>query len=150
MKSLLMRCVALGLAGLAAALPAQADDPKPITIAVLNDKSSVFSDAGGVGSVVAAQLAIDDVGGKVFGQPVKLLAPDHQNKTDLGVSLARQMYDQEGVDAIFDIGNSAISLGVQDVARERGKIVVHSGSATADIFGKACSPTGAKWHYDTY
>lgn len=123
---------------------------KPLTIAVLNDKSSVFSDAGGVGSVVAAQLAIDDIGGKVRGQPVKLLGPDHQNKTDVGVSLARDLYDQQGVDAIFDIGNSAISLAVQNMARERGKVLVHVGSATADVFGKQCSPTGAMWLYDTY
>src|SRR5260221_8016465 len=79
---------------------------KPLKIAVLNDKSSVFSDAGGGGSVVAAQLAVDDAGGKVRGQPVVLLGPDHQNKTDVGVSLARDLYDQQGVDAIFDIGNS--------------------------------------------
>jgi branched-chain amino acid transport system substrate-binding protein len=123
---------------------------KPLTIAVLNDKSSVFSDAGGVGSVVAAQLAIDDIGGMVRGQPVKLLGPDHQNKTDVGVSLARDLYDQQGVDAIFDIGNSAISLAVQNMARERGKVLVHVGSATADVFGKQCSPTGAMWLYDTY
>ncbi|WP_441242813.1 ABC transporter substrate-binding protein [Tardiphaga sp. 768_D3_N2_1] len=123
---------------------------KPLTIAVLNDKSSVFSDAGGTGSVVAAQLAIDDVGGKVRGLPVKLLGPDHQNKTDIGVSLARDLYDQQGVDAIFDIGNSAISLAVQNMARERGKVLVHVGSATADVFGKQCAPTAAMWLYDTY
>ncbi|MGN6310746.1 MAG: ABC transporter substrate-binding protein [Xanthobacteraceae bacterium] len=123
---------------------------KPLNIAALNDKSSVFSDAGGVGSVAAAQLAIEDVGGKVRGQPVVLLAPDHQNKTDIGVNLARNLYDQQDVSAIFDIGNSSISLAVQDLARERGKIVVHVGSATADVFGKACSPTGAMWLYDTY
>ena len=123
---------------------------KPLAIAVLNDKSSVFSDAGGVGSVVAAQLAIDDIGGKVRGQPVKLLGPDHQNKTDIGISLARDLYDQQGVDAIFDIGNSAISLGVQNLARERGKVLVHVGSATADVFGKQCAPTAAMWLYDTY
>ena len=141
--------VALVAAGLMASASAE-PITKPVTIAVLNDKSSVFSDAGGVGSVAAAQLAIDDAGGKVKGQPVVLLAPDHQNKTDVGVNLARSLYDQQGVDAIFDIGNSAISLAVQDIARERGKIVVHVGSATADVFGKACSPTGAMWLYDTY
>lgn len=123
---------------------------KPLSIAVLNDKSSVFSDAGGTGSVVAAQLAIEDIGGKVRGQPVKLLGPDHQNKTDIGISLARDLYDQQGVDAIFDIGNSAISLGVQNLARERGKVLVHVGSATADVFGKQCAPTAAMWLYDTY
>ena len=139
--------LALG-AGLASPLAAQ--DAKPLPIAVLNDKSSVFSDAGGMGGAVAAQLAIDDAGGKVLGRPVKLLAPDHQNKTDIGLSLARQAYDEQGVEAIFDIGNSAISLGVQELARERGKVLVHSGSATADVFGKACAPTTAMWLYDTY
>jgi branched-chain amino acid transport system substrate-binding protein len=148
MKSQLLAFITISLAGMT--YSAFADVTKPVVIAVLNDKSSVFSDAGGVGSVVAAQLAIDDAGGKVRGQPVELVAPDHQNKTDVGVTLARSFYDQQNGDAIFDIGNSSISLAVQDIARERGKIVVHSGSATADIFGKACSPTGAMWLYDTY
>ncbi|MGX9393447.1 ABC transporter substrate-binding protein [Nitrobacteraceae bacterium UC4446_H13] len=149
MKSGIGIAVALFALGLVTRVSAE-PITKPVTIAVLNDKSSVFSDAGGVGSVAAAQLAIEDVGGKVRGQPVVLLAPDHQNKTDIGVNLARNLYDQQDVSAIFDIGNSSISLAVQDLARERGKIVVHVGSATADVFGKSCSPTGAMWLYDTY
>ena len=100
---------ALTVAGSLFASSAFADVTKPVSIAVLNDKSSVFSDAGGVGSVVAAQLAIDDLGGKVRGQPIVLQGPDHQNKVDVGTALARNLYDQQGVDAIFDIGNSAIS-----------------------------------------
>ncbi len=145
----LIRSVAALLA-MAAAGAAQAQIAREVVIANLNDKSSVFSDAGGIGGVVAAQLAIDDMGGKVRGQPIRLLGPDHQNKLDVGVSLARQLYDQQGVDAIFDIGNSAISLAVQEIARERGKVLVHVGSATADVFGKACAPTAAMWLYDTY
>ncbi len=129
---------------------AQAQVAKEVQIAIMNDKSSVFSDAGGVGGVIAAQLAVEDAGGKVRGQAIKVMGPDHQNKLDVGIALARQMYDQQGVDAIFDIGNSAISLAVQEIARERGKVLVHSGSATADVFGKACSPTSAMWLYDTY
>ena len=148
MKGLIRSAAALLL--LAGASAAQAQITKEIVIADLNDKSSVFSDAGGIGGVVAAQLAIDDMGGKIRGFPVKLLGPDHQNKLDVGVALARQMYDQQGVDAIFDIGNSAISLAVQEISRERGKVLVHVGSATADVFGKACSPVSAMWLYDTY
>lgn len=148
MRRGLAASLSLLLASLAPA--ARADVTKPVTIAVLNDKSSVFSDAGGVGSVVAAQLAIDDAGGTVRGQKIVLLGPDHQNKTDIGATLARNLYDQQGVDAIFDIGNSAISLAVQEIARERGKVLVHSGSATAEVFGKACAPTAAMWLYDTY
>ncbi|MFC0283135.1 ABC transporter substrate-binding protein [Camelimonas abortus] len=150
MNAFLTRCLALGLAVAAPFATAAAQEKKELKIAVLNDKSSVFSDAGGVASVKAAQLAADDFGGEINGMKIVVLGPDHQNKTDIGAQLARQMYDQEGVEAIFDIGNSAISLAVQDIARERGKIVVHSGSATADVFGKACSPTGAMWLYDTY
>ena len=143
--------IAAAIAAFSFLSPALAEPiTKPLKIAVLNDKSSVFADAGGHGSLLAAQLAIDDAGGKVRGQPVILLGPDHQNKTDIGVSLAREMYDQQGVEAIFDIGNSAISLAVQNMSRERGKVLVHVGSATADVFGKSCSPTGAMWLYDTY
>jgi len=150
MNSVLVRCLALGLAVATPLAGLSAQEKKSLNIAVLNDKSSVFSDAGGVRSVRAAELAAEDFGGEINGMKIKVLGPDHQNKTDMGASLARQMYDQEGVEAIFDIGNSAISLAVQDIARERGKIVVHSGSATAEVFGKACSPTGAMWLYDTY
>ena len=147
-----MKRLMLGAAAALMALQtgAMAQVTKEVTIAVMNDKSSVFADAGGVGSVSAAQLAVDDVGGKVRGQTIKLLGPDHQNKIDVGVTLAKQMFDQQGLDALFDIGNSAISLATQDIARERGKVLVHVGSATADVFGKACSPTGAMWLYDTY
>jgi branched-chain amino acid transport system substrate-binding protein len=148
--TLRMGLMAIVLASTVASFALAEPITKPLKIAVLNDKSSVFSDAGGTGAVVAAQLALDDIGGKVRGQPVVLLGPDHQNKTDIGVSLARDLYDQQGVDAIFDIGNSAISLAVQNLSRERGKVLVHVGSATADVFGKACSPTGAMWLYDTY
>ncbi len=147
-----MKRLMLGAAAALMALQtgAMAQVTKEVTIAVMNDKSSVFADAGGVGSVSAAQLAVDDVGGKVRGQTIKLLGPDHQNKIDVGVTLAKQMLHQQGLDALFDIGNSAISLATQDIARERGKVLVHVGSATADVFGKACSPTGAMWLYDTY
>lgn len=155
MHRIIARCLASGLAlGLAVAAPLAPgfakDLDKPVNIAVLNDKSSVFADPGGIGSVWAAELAIEDFGGKVGGQPIKVLGPDHQNKADIGAQLARQLYDREDVSALFDIGNSAISLAVNDIARERGKIVVHTGSATADVFGKACAPTSAMWLYDTY
>ena len=139
---------AFSLVGVGASVAEGVD--KAVKIAVLNDRNSVFSEAGGVGSADAAQMAVDDFGGKLRGQPIELVTMDHQNKLDLGIGLARQIYDQQGVGAIFDIGNSTISLGVQEIARERGKIVIHVGSATADLFGKACSPTSAMWLYDTY
>lgn len=121
-----------------------------VRISVLNDQSSAYAEAGGPGSVVAARLAIADFGGKVNGHPIELVSVDHQNKADIGATAARQMFDEGKVDAVFDISNSAVSLAVQDIARERQRVVVHVGSATADLYGKACSPTGAMWLYDTY
>lgn len=117
---------------------------------VLTDLSSAYSDTSGRGSVVAAQLAAEDVSGKVNGVPIEVIRSDHQNKADVGVTTARRAFDVDKVDALVDISNSAVSLGVQDVAREKGKVVLHVGSAHADLYGKACSPTGALWLYDTY
>lgn len=122
----------------------------PVRLAVMNDQTSVYAASGGAGSVAAVRLAIEDFGGKVLGQPIELKVFDHQNKADIGTSLAAQAYDEAGVDAIFDIGNSAISLAVQEIARKRGKILIHVGSAHDSLYGKACAPTSALWTYDTY
>ncbi|MFS2008838.1 ABC transporter substrate-binding protein [Azospirillum sp. CT11-132] len=145
----IMRGLAGAAIGLAVAGTADADS-KPIRIMVLNDQTGVSSGASGLGSVRAAKLAIEDFGGSIDGSPVEVIAIDHQTKVDIASAAARKAYDQDGVDAIFDIANSAASLAVQEIARERGKIVVHVGSAVSDLYGKACSPTGALWLYDTY
>ncbi len=143
------RGLVAGLAALTLAPPAKAQTA-PIRIAVMNDQSSAYSGTGGAGTVAAVRLAAEDMGYKAGSFAVEVLVYDHQNKTDIGAALASRAYDQEGVDAIFDIGNSAVSLAVQEIARQRGKIVIHCGSAHEALYGKACSPTGAQWTYDTY
>jgi len=150
MKSPRMRAAltAMTLACITAA-HAQVSDGK-VRIMVLTDLSSAYSDTSGKGSVVAAQLAVEDAGAKANGAPVEVVQSDHQNKADIGVTTARRAFDVDGVDALVDISNSAVSLGVQNIAREKGKVVLHVGSAHADLYGKACSPTGALWLYDTY
>lgn len=141
---------ALAIAWLAIA-PARAEiSGGVVKVVVLNDQSSVYSDSAGKGSVVAAELAIEDFGGKVAGVPVQLMSGDHQNKADIGVTLAKRMIDLDGADAFFDLSNSAVSFAVQNLTRQTNKVVVHVGSATADLFGKDCSPTGALWLYDSY
>lgn len=145
----IMRGLAGAAIGLAVSGTANADG-KPIRIMVLNDQTGVSSGASGLGSVRAAKLAVEDFGGSIDGSPIEVVAIDHQTKVDIASAAARKAYDQDGVDAIFDIANSAASLAVQEIARERGKIVVHVGSAVSDLYGKACSPTGALWLYDTY
>lgn len=121
-----------------------------VKIGILNDQVGPASDVTGPGSVHAARLAIDDFGPTVHGAKIELVVGDHQNKADVGSGVARQWYETRQVDMIADIGNSAVSLAVQSLARERGKVVMHVGSATDRIFGQDCSPTGFMWLYDTY
>ncbi|NNM72210.1 ABC transporter substrate-binding protein [Enterovirga aerilata] len=140
--------IAATLAAALAAGAASAQD-KPVKIGVLNDQSTVFSDYQGIGSVIAAQLAVEDHG-KRLRVPVEVVSADHQNKTDIGVGLARRWFDQDGVDVIVDVPNSAIALGVANLAREKNKVFIGSGAGTADLTGKACSPNTVHWTYDTW
>lgn len=137
----------MGLLHLSAPLAAQ--EAQPLRIGVLADMSGTTSDLGGRGSVVAAQLAVDDHGGTVLGRKVEILAGDSQSKPDLAANLARQWIDNNAVQAIADIPNTAIALAVQNVAREKQKITMISAAASVDLYGKACSPTGFLWTYDT-
>ncbi|QRG08993.1 ABC transporter substrate-binding protein [Xanthobacter dioxanivorans] len=121
-----------------------------VKIVVLTDLSSNYSDTAGKGSVVAAELAIEDFGAGIEGVPIKLISADHQNKADLGALKARELIDTEGADVFVDLSNSAVSLAVQEIGRANDKAVLHVGSATAALYGETCSPTGALWLYDTY
>ena len=125
-----------------------AQGAKPVRIGVLNDLSSVYADYPGMGSVIAARLAADDIGNRL-GAPVEILSGDHQNKTDIGAAIARQWYD-EGVDMIVDVPNSAVALAVNTIARERNKVLIGSGAGTSDLTGSACSPNTIHWTYDTW
>ncbi len=122
---------------------------QPLKIGVLTDMSGVIADTVGRGSVVAAELAVKDFGGSVLGRPIQILSADHQLKPDVGLTIARRWYDEEQVDAIADIPVSTIALGIQNLARSKGKIALISGSGTLDLFGKLCSPTGFIWTFDT-
>ncbi len=114
--------VCLLLAFAAAALPARAADS--FAIGVMNDQSGPYADLAGPGSVEMARMAIADFGGSVLGKPIEFLVADHQNKVDVGLSIARQWYDERGVKAIFDITNSGVALAIQDLARARDRIVI--------------------------
>jgi branched-chain amino acid transport system substrate-binding protein len=121
-----------------------------VKIGVLTDKSSLYADVAGEGSVVAAQLAVEEFGGKVAGKPIQIISADHQNKADISSNIARQWFDTEGVDAIADLVTSSTALAVQEVARDKAKVTLISGAATSRLTGDACSPTGFHWAYDTY
>jgi branched-chain amino acid transport system substrate-binding protein len=140
---------AVTLLGLSAAATAQISGDV-VKIGVLTDQSGNFSSLSGTGSVLAAEMAAADFGGIVAGKPIEIINADHQNKTDIGLQIARRWYDVDGVDAIVDVPNSAIVLGVQEIAKERNRVLLVSGGGTADLTGKACSPVGIHWTWDTY
>jgi branched-chain amino acid transport system substrate-binding protein len=139
--------VGLAVAGLVAMAQAQA--PAPLKIGITEGFSGVYADLN-LGEVEAAQMAIDDFGGKVLGRPIELLSADHQTKPDVGAQIARRWYDVDGVSMITGIGTSSVALAVRKIAQEKGKIDINTGAASADLTGPACSETGAHWVYDTY
>jgi len=128
---------------------AQAQTP-PLRIGVLTDMSSLYADNGGPGSVVAAQMAVDDFGGTVLGRKIEVVPGDHQNKADIGGTIAKRWIDNENVEVILDVPNSAVALAVQGITRERKKLFLATGAATSRLTGDECSPTGIHWTYDTY
>ncbi len=148
-KSALRMLSALALACMAGAAQGQGTGDT-IKIGVLNDQAGPYADVGGNGSVVAAKLAVEDFGGKLLGKRIEVIAADHQNKPDIASAIARQWIDTEHVDLIADGASSSAALAIQEVARDRGRVFIVSGAASSDFTGKACSPTGFHFTYDTY
>lgn len=144
----------LGATGVSAAVfsPAivRAAADTPLKFGVLSDMTGLFADNGGQGSVAAAQLAIEECGGKVLGKTIELIQADHLNKPDVGGNIARQWYDQEGVDVILDVPVSSVCIAVQTFAKDRNKMFITSAGGSADLSGKFCSPNFIQWTYNTY
>jgi branched-chain amino acid transport system substrate-binding protein len=141
----------VGLAGLLLVPPAGAQiSDDVVKIGVLTDMSSLYADGTGKGSLVAAEMAAADAGGKVRGKPIEVIGADHQNKPDVGSAIARAWYDTDKVDAIADVPTSSIALAIQQITRDKNKIFLMSGPGTSDLTGPACSPNGIHWTYDTY
>src|SRR6202046_4970800 len=150
MKSL-AAVVAAGLALAASGTAANAQiSDDVVKIGVLTDMSSLYADATGKGSVAAVEMAVADYGGKVKGKPVEVVVADHQNKPDVGVNIARNWYDNEKVDAIFDVPTSSVALPISALTREKNRININSGGGSSDITGVACSPNTVHWTYATY
>jgi branched-chain amino acid transport system substrate-binding protein len=121
-----------------------------VKIGVLTDLSGPASDATGQGSVLGAQMAVDDFGGSVAGRKIEVISANHQLKPDIGAEIARRWYDTEHVDLILDVPISAVGLAVQEVARTRQKLFITHSTGTTDFTGKFCSPYGMQWAFDTY
>lgn len=149
MRKNLIASVAFLLASSTAVLAQSATDGK-VKIGILNDQSGVYADFGGKSSVEAAKMAVEDFGGKVLDVPVEIVDADHQNKADIASNIARQWYDTEQVDAIMELTTSSVALAVQAIGKDKKKIDIVTGAATTDLTGKACSPYGFHWAYDTH
>lgn len=121
-----------------------------IRIGIINDQSGPLSDNSGPGSVVAARLAIEDFQKAAPSIKVEIVVADHQNKPDIGSQIVRKWFDVDGVDMVADVGNSAVALAIQSIARDKNKLVIYSAVGTTDIGGKQCSPTGLMWLHDNY
>jgi branched-chain amino acid transport system substrate-binding protein len=142
--------IAAALAAISGAAQAQVSDGI-VKIGVLSDMSSLYADIGGPGSVIAARMAVDDyLKSAKTSLKVEIVSADHQNKPDVGSSIANQWYDVDKVDVIVDVPTSSVALAVNEITRKKGKAFLISGAASSDLTGKACSPNSVHWTYDTW
>jgi branched-chain amino acid transport system substrate-binding protein len=141
----------LGMTALAVVLAAGAANAQTtVKIGVLTDMSSLYADIGGPGSVAAAKLAVADFNATNKDVKVEIVSGDHQNKPDVGSSIANQWIDVEKVDLIVDVPNSGVALAVNEVVRNKNKVFINSGAASSDLTGAKCSPNTVHWTYDTW
>ena len=142
--------VLLGTAlALGASAAAMAQD-KTIKIGVLTDNSGLYSDIGGAGSTLAAQMAVEDSGLAAKGWKIDIVSADHQNKPDIGTNTARQWIDVDKVDIFMDVLNSGVALAVSNLVKEKNVIMINTGAASSDLTNSKCSPNTIHWVYDTY
>jgi branched-chain amino acid transport system substrate-binding protein len=140
--AVLSACVAFSV-------PASAQS-NAVKIGVLDDMSGPYAENTGPGDVAAVKFAIADFGGSVLGKPIELVSADFQSKVDVGVGIARRWYDDENVDLVLGIPNSAIALALVKVAAEKNRIVMPTAAATSELTGKSCTTHSIHWIYDTY
>jgi branched-chain amino acid transport system substrate-binding protein len=142
----------IGLTALAVALACGAASAQQLNVkvGVLTDMSSLYADATGIGSVIAAKLAAADFMKDHPNVKVEVVSGDHQNKPDIGSQIANQWYDVDKVDMIVDVPNSGVALAISQVTRDKNKVFVGSGPATSDLTGAKCSPNTVHWTYDTW
>ncbi len=121
-----------------------------VKIGVMNDMSGTYADLAGPGSVVAAQMALEDLGAAAKDLKVEIVSADHQNKPDVGSNIVRTWIDRDKVDVIVDVPTSSVALAVNQIVKEKNKVFLVSGAAASDLTGKACTPNTIHWTYDTW
>lgn len=149
MKKITMLAAAVALAAGFGTAQAQVSD-NVVKIGVLNDQSGPYADLSGKGSVTAAQMAVEDFGGKVLDMPIEVVSADHQNKPDIASNIVNQWIDTDKVDIVVDVPTSSVALAVQEITKNKNRIHLNSTAASSDLTGPKCSPTGIHYTYDTY
>ena len=144
-KKLTALAIAMGVLTLATAAQAQ----EKVKIGFITDMSSLYSDVEGKGGATAIQMAIDDFGGKVLGQPIELMSADHQNKPDIAASKAREWIDTQGITLLFGGTNSGTALAMAKVAQEKKRVYINNGAGTSALTNEQCSPYTIHYAYDT-
>ena len=148
-----MRRVFSGVLASVLALSASAafaQSKPPLKLGAILDMSGLYADITGAGSETAAKMAAEDFGGEVLGRKIEIIAADHLNKADLAASIARDMLDNQGVEAIIDVAASATALAAGEIAKARNKIVIYNGPASIRLSNEACGPYTVHYTYDTY
>ena len=121
-----------------------------VKIGVLTDINGPFMDNVGKGSIVATEIAVEEFGGKVLGFPIEVVIADHQNKADIASTKAREWLDRDKVDAVTELGNSAVALSVMRIAQEKNRMSIVTGAGAVRISNEDCSPNNVHWVYDSY
>ena len=142
--------VAAALACVLFSVPAAIAQNNAVKIGVLDDMAGPYAENTGPGDVASVKFAIADFGGSVLGKPIELISADFQNKVDVGVGIAKRWYDNENVDLVVGIPNSAVALALVRVAEEKNRIVMPTAAATSELTGKSCGTHSIHWIYDTY
>src|SRR4249919_643048 len=148
MKQIVAGVFACALAMSATAALAQAKPP--LKLGGILDMSGLYADITGPGSETAAKMAVEDFGGEVLGRKIQVLAADHQNKADLAANIARDMFDNQGVEMLFDVAASATALAAGEIAKARGKIVIFNGPGSIRLSNEACGPYTVHYVFDTF
>jgi branched-chain amino acid transport system substrate-binding protein len=132
------------------ATAALAQNKPPLKLGAILDMSGLYADITGVGSETAAKMAAEDFGGEVLGRKIEIIAADHLNKADLSANIARDMLDNQGVEAIIDVAASATALAAGEVAKARNKIIIFNGPGSIRLSNEACGPYTVHYVFDTY
>jgi branched-chain amino acid transport system substrate-binding protein len=148
MKRILTSVVACAL--IVSTASALAQSKPPLKLGGILDMSGLYADITGPGSEMAAKMAVEDFGGEVLGRKIEVIAADHLNKADLAANIARDMFDNQGVEMIFDIAASATALAGGEIAKARGKIVIFNGPGSIRLSNEACGPTTVHYVFDTF